>query len=76
MLVYLPIPCLSLMLTMCTRCVSFGLMAAALGPMIVLVNRTPDHIPADVIAAEQEKRIDGASVKEPVPSTVYNDLKV
>ncbi|KAH8906490.1 MFS general substrate transporter [Coniochaeta sp. PMI_546] len=57
-------------------CVSFGLMAAALGPMIVLVNRTPDHIPADVIAAEQEKRIDGASVKEPAPSTIYNDLKV
>lgn len=35
-------------------CVTFGLMAAALGPMIVLVNSTPDQIPADVIAQELE----------------------
>ncbi|OIW22665.1 MFS general substrate transporter [Coniochaeta ligniaria NRRL 30616] len=57
-------------------CVSFALMAAALGPMIVLVNRTPDSIPADVIIAEQEKGLDGASLKGPAPATISNDLKV
>ena len=36
-------------------CVTFGLMATAVGPMIVLVNSTPDRIPADVIADEQER---------------------
>ncbi|KAI0018225.1 MFS general substrate transporter [Xylariomycetidae sp. FL0641] len=38
-------------------CVSFGLMAAAAAPMLMLVNQTPDKIPADVIieAQEQEK---------------------
>lgn len=30
-------------------------MAAALGPMIFLTNETPDRIPADIIAEEQEK---------------------
>ncbi|KAI2608734.1 MFS general substrate transporter [Hypoxylon fragiforme] len=35
-------------------CVTFGLMAAALGPMLALVNSTPDRIPADVILEEQE----------------------
>ena len=34
-------------------CVTFGLMALAFGPMLVLVNQTPDRIPADVIAEEQ-----------------------
>lgn len=38
-----------------SSCVTFGLMAAALVPMIFLVNSTPDRIPADVIADEQEK---------------------
>ncbi|KAH6657168.1 major facilitator superfamily domain-containing protein [Truncatella angustata] len=57
-------------------CVSFGLMAAALGPMIVLVNRTPNSIPADVIIAEQEKQIDGVSLKGPAPDTVPIDSKV
>lgn len=51
-------------------CVSFGLMGAALLPMIVLVNRTPDHIPADVILAEQEKGIDSTSVKGPTAVTI------
>jgi len=51
-------------------------MAAALGPMIVLVNRTPDHIPADVIAAEHEKGIDSASLKGPAPASFPNDTKV
>jgi hypothetical protein len=41
--------------------------------MIVLVNRTPDYIPADVIVAEQEKGIDSASVKGPQPTTVATD---
>ncbi|KAK8048061.1 hypothetical protein PG996_016125, partial [Apiospora saccharicola] len=34
--------------------VSFALMGACLGPMIVLVNSTPDRIPADVAVEEQE----------------------
>ena len=36
-------------------CVTFGLMALAFPPMLVLVNQVPDRIPADVIAEEQEK---------------------
>ncbi|KAI8956636.1 MFS general substrate transporter [Daldinia sp. FL1419] len=43
-------------------CVTFGLMAAAVGPMLVLVNATPDRIPADVILetqeAQQEKKLE------------------
>ncbi|KAK7910591.1 major facilitator superfamily domain-containing protein [Apiospora marii] len=35
--------------------VSFALMGLCLGPMIVLVNSTPDRIPADVAMEEQEK---------------------
>ncbi|KGO75075.1 Major facilitator superfamily domain, general substrate transporter [Penicillium italicum] len=34
-------------------CVTFGLLGAALIPMIMLVNTTPDRIPADLIAEEQ-----------------------
>jgi hypothetical protein len=34
-------------------CVKFGLMAVSVGPTLVLVNSTPDQIPADVIAGEQ-----------------------
>lgn len=37
-----------------SSCVTFGLMAASLGPMIILVNSTPDQIPADVILEAQE----------------------
>ncbi|CAG8908725.1 unnamed protein product [Penicillium egyptiacum] len=33
--------------------VTFGLLGAALLPMIMLVNTTPDRIPADVVAEEQ-----------------------
>ena len=33
-------------------CVTFGLMALAFGPMLVLVNSTPERIPADVVAEE------------------------
>ncbi|KAF7515900.1 hypothetical protein G7054_g14375 [Neopestalotiopsis clavispora] len=52
-------------------CVAFALMAVAVGPMVVLTNRTPDHIPADVIAAEQEKQIDGVSMRgQPAPVVV------
>jgi hypothetical protein len=36
-------------------CVTFGLMALAFGPMLALVNSTPDRIPADVIAEEQDR---------------------
>ncbi|CAI7629363.1 unnamed protein product [Penicillium bialowiezense] len=34
-------------------CVTFALLAAALYPMIMLVSTTPDRIPADVVAEEQ-----------------------
>ena len=47
-------------------CVTFGLMALASGPMLVLVNQTPDRIPADVIAEEmdqEEKKIGNVSVE-------------
>lgn len=37
-------------------------MAAALGPMIALTNQTPDYIPADVIAEEQHRAIEGKEV--------------
>lgn len=33
-------------------CVTFGLMALAFGPMLMLVNSTPERIPADVAAEE------------------------
>jgi len=33
-------------------CVTFGLMAVAFAPMLVLVNSTPERIPADVTAEE------------------------
>lgn len=36
-------------------CVTFALMAVAFGPMLMLVNQTPDRIPADMIAEEQER---------------------
>lgn len=44
-------------------------MALALGPMLVLVNSTPDRIPADAIAEEQcrqEKKIDNVEVETKV----------
>lgn len=51
------------MLTDTSSCVTFALMAAALVPMLMLVNATPDRIPADVILeeeeAQQEKKIVG-----------------
>lgn len=34
--------------------VTFALLGAALFPMIMLVNTTPDRIPADVVAEEQD----------------------
>lgn len=42
------------MLTTVNSCVTFGLMALAFGPMLVLVNLTPDRIPADVILEAEE----------------------
>lgn len=44
-------------------CVTFGLMALAFVPMLVLVNQTPDRIPADVIAEEQEQQNKKIDVK-------------
>lgn len=51
-------------------CVTFGLLALAIGPMIILVNQTPDRIPADVTAEqisaeereEEEKHVEKARV--------------
>jgi len=51
--------------------VTFGLLAAALGPMIVLVNSTPDRIPADVIVEEQDRAQEkGVSASVPVDTKV------
>lgn len=36
-----------------SSCVTFALLGAAILPMIMLVNTTPDRIPADIIAEEQ-----------------------
>ncbi|RJE23431.1 hypothetical protein PHISCL_04239 [Aspergillus sclerotialis] len=38
-------------------CVTFGLLGAAIIPMAILVNTTPNRIPADVIAEEQDAAI-------------------
>ncbi|KAK7756497.1 hypothetical protein SLS62_001331 [Diatrype stigma] len=47
-------------------CVTFALMAASVGPMIVLVNSTPDQIPADLILEGKEKeKLEKLSVIEP-----------
>jgi hypothetical protein len=49
--------------------VTLGLMVLALGPMLVLVNSTPDQIPADIIAAEHaaaENKIAGDDVETKV----------
>ncbi|KAI5207369.1 MFS general substrate transporter [Aureobasidium subglaciale] len=45
-------------------CVSFGLMALATAPMIMLTNKTPDRIPADVILEGQEA-LDAKIADEP-----------
>ncbi|KAJ5301137.1 two-component sensor protein histidine protein kinase (dhkk dhkj) [Penicillium atrosanguineum] len=39
-------------------CVTFGLLGAAVYPMIMLVNTTPDRIPADVVAEEQDAALE------------------
>jgi hypothetical protein len=36
-------------------CVTFGLMGLAFGPMLVLVNSTPERIPADVTAEKIQR---------------------
>ncbi|OCF31995.1 membrane protein [Kwoniella heveanensis BCC8398] len=53
-------------------CVTFGLMAAALPTLIVLVNSTPDRIPADVLAEEDaaNAKIDVGGEKKIDPVTV------
>ncbi|KAK7431158.1 hypothetical protein QQZ08_002198 [Neonectria magnoliae] len=38
-------------------CVTFGLLGAAVLPMIMLVNTTPDQIPADEIAEQQSRAL-------------------
>jgi hypothetical protein len=53
-----------------SSCVTFGLLAASIVPMTILVNSTPDRIPADVIAEDQEKNIDGISIKAAFPVDV------
>ncbi|EED20887.1 conserved hypothetical protein [Talaromyces stipitatus ATCC 10500] len=45
-------------------CVTFGLLGASMLPMIMLVNTTPDRIPADVIAEAQDtarQKIEGTA---------------
>ncbi|KAI1802486.1 MFS general substrate transporter [Daldinia bambusicola] len=49
-------------------CVTLALMAAAVGPMMALVNATPDRIPAEVIVeaqeVQQEKKLEGLKAEE------------
>ncbi|PVI01886.1 MFS general substrate transporter [Periconia macrospinosa] len=47
-------------------CVTFGLMAIAVPPMLILVNQTPDRIPADEIAEEQTRANEKGVVAEEV----------
>ncbi|KAH7135665.1 major facilitator superfamily domain-containing protein [Dendryphion nanum] len=49
-------------------CVTFGLMGLAVGPMLILVNQTPDRIPADVIAEEQDRQ--NEKLEGPTPKGV------
>ncbi|OCF62016.1 membrane protein [Kwoniella mangroviensis CBS 10435] len=53
-------------------CVTFGLMALGLPPFIVLVNNTPDRIPADVMAEEEatEHKLEGGYEKKDDPVQV------
>lgn len=39
-------------------CITFALMVVAVPGMILLANDTPNRIPADVIAEEQEKALE------------------
>lgn len=55
-------------------CVSFGLMALATAPMILLTNKTPDRIPADVILEGQEA-LDAKIGEEPEVVTAKMDQK-
>lgn len=43
-----------------SSCVTFALLGAAILPMVMLVNTTPDRIPADVIAEEQNAAVNKA----------------
>lgn len=46
-----------------SSCVTFALLGAAIIPMAMLVNTTPDRIPTDVIAEQQDaarKKMEGA----------------
>lgn len=45
-------------------------MTACVGPMLVLVNQTPDRIPADVIAEEQARREEKGVVENVAPKGV------
>ncbi|WWC66075.1 uncharacterized protein I303_108697 [Kwoniella dejecticola CBS 10117] len=56
-------------------CVTFGLMALALPPFLMLVNRTPDRIPADVLAEEEatEHKLDGAKKHDSAQVTVLGE---
>jgi hypothetical protein len=45
--------CFCFVKSLTTRCVTFGLIAVAFPFILVLVNSTPDRIPADVIMEEQ-----------------------
>ncbi|KAK8215257.1 hypothetical protein M8818_002269 [Zalaria obscura] len=44
--------------------VTFVLMAAAAGPMVMLTSKTPDQIPADVYAEHSDAKIEGIPVDE------------
>lgn len=47
-------------------CVTFGLLGASLIPMMMLVNSTPDQIPADEIAQHQNDKTTDIEVQKGV----------
>ncbi|WWC73889.1 uncharacterized protein I206_107861 [Kwoniella pini CBS 10737] len=56
-------------------CVTFGLMALALPPFLMLVNKTPDRIPADVLAEEEatENKLEGEKKHDTAQVTVLDE---
>ncbi|OWZ59525.1 hypothetical protein LQV05_004386 [Cryptococcus neoformans] len=58
-------------------CVTFGLMAAAVVPMLLLVNTTPDKIPADeLMEEEQQQGVAAQDMKEKDMGEKEEDVSV
>jgi hypothetical protein len=49
---------------MISSIVTFALMTVAVGPMIALTSKTPDNIPADIVAEEQAIEIENIYIQK------------